>query len=166
MRCCSSSAPRGERCIPRWIRCHWRRHSGRLHDSPRTLQRQAIHYMERAGGHSDCRGEYLIPCPLHIKLLGCRQPDGHHRSRASGSALFDQNIRVVGSLSLGNAAGATDDGYLQCPLSPPPSPTAQNALALFTSLAAVWDSTSDPTGSASTIQQVLDPNHTATLVVN
>ena len=85
---------------------------------------------------------------------------------ASGSALFDQNNRVVGSLSLGNEAGATADGYSQCPLSPPPSPTPQNALALFTSLAAVWNSTSDPTGSGSTIQQVLDPNNTATLVVD
>jgi hypothetical protein len=85
---------------------------------------------------------------------------------ASGSALFDQNNRVVGSLSLGNEAGATADGYLQCPLSPPPSPTAQNALALFTSLAAVWNSTSDSTGSTSTIQQVLDPNNTSTLIVD
>jgi lysyl endopeptidase len=85
---------------------------------------------------------------------------------ASGSALIDQNNRVVGSLSLGNETGATADGYLQCPLSPPPSPTPQNALALFTSLAAVWNSTADPTGSASTIQHVLDPNSTATLVVD
>ncbi len=85
---------------------------------------------------------------------------------ASGSALFDQNNRLVGSLSLGNETGATADGYLQCPLSPPPSPTPQNALAYFTSLAAVWNSTADPTGSAGTIQQVLDPNSTATLVVN
>jgi lysyl endopeptidase len=85
---------------------------------------------------------------------------------ASGSALFDQNNRIVGSLSLGNEAGATADGYLQCPLSPPPSPTPQNALALFTSLAAVWNSTLDPTGSASTIKQVLDPNNTATVVVD
>jgi hypothetical protein len=85
---------------------------------------------------------------------------------ASGSALFDQNNRVVGSLSLGNETAATDDGYLQCPLSPTPNPTAQNALAFFTSFAAVWNSTADPTGSTSTIQQVLDPNNTATLVVN
>ena len=85
---------------------------------------------------------------------------------ASGSALFDQNNRVVGSLSLGNQTGATDDGYLQCPLSPPPSPTPQNASVLFTSLAAVWNSTADPTGSAKTLQQALDPNNTSTLVVN
>jgi hypothetical protein len=85
---------------------------------------------------------------------------------ASGSALFDQNNHLVGSLSLGNEAGATGDGYLQCPLTPPPSPTAQNALALFTSFAAVWNSTSDSTGSTSTIQQVLDPNNTSTLVVD
>jgi hypothetical protein len=84
---------------------------------------------------------------------------------ASGSALFDQNNHLVGSLSLGSEAGATGDGYLQCPLSPPPSPTAQNPVALFTSLAAVWNSTSDATGSATTIRQVLDPNNTATLVV-
>jgi len=85
---------------------------------------------------------------------------------ASGSALFDQNNRVVGSLSDGNQTGATDDGYLECPLSPPPSPTPQNASVLFTSLAAVWNSTSDPTGSAKTLQQALDPNNTSTLVVD
>jgi hypothetical protein len=85
---------------------------------------------------------------------------------ASGSALFDQNNRLVGSLSEGNQTGATDDGYLQCPLSPPPSPTTQNALAFFTSLAAVWNSTADPTGSAMTLQHVLDPNNTSTLVVD
>jgi len=85
---------------------------------------------------------------------------------ASGSALFDQNNRVVGSLSDGNRTGATDDGYLQCPLSPPPSPTPQNASVLFTSLAAVWNSTADPTGSATTLQRALDPNNTSTLVVD
>ena len=85
---------------------------------------------------------------------------------ASGSALFDQNNRVVGSLSDGNQTGATDDGYLQCPLSPPPSPTPQNASVLFTSLAAVWNSTADPSGSATTLQQALDPNNTSTLVVD
>jgi hypothetical protein len=85
---------------------------------------------------------------------------------ASGSALIDQNNRVVGSLSLGNETGATADGYLTCPLSPPPNPTSQNALALFTSLAAVWNSTADPTGSVATFRQVLDPNNTATLVLD
>jgi lysyl endopeptidase len=95
-----------------------------------------------------------------VNLMGTIGPG------ASGSALFDQNNRVVGSLSLGNQAGATSDGYLQCPLSPPPTPTPQNALAFFTSLAAVWNSTTDPTGSASTIQQALDPNNTTTLVVD
>jgi hypothetical protein len=85
---------------------------------------------------------------------------------ASGSALFDQNNRVVGSLSLGNQTDATDDGYLQCPLSPPPSPTPQNASVLFTSLAAVWNSNADSTGSAKTLQQALDPNNTSTLVVD
>ena len=85
---------------------------------------------------------------------------------ASGSALFDQNNRAVGSLSLGDETGATADGYLQCPLSPPPNPTSQNALALFTSLAAVWNSTADPTGTVATFRQVLDPNNTATLVVD
>jgi hypothetical protein len=85
---------------------------------------------------------------------------------ASGSALFDQNNRVVGSLSLENTAGSTADGYAVCPNSPPPSPTPQNALAFFTSLAAVWNSTADPTSSTPTIKQVLDPSNTATLVVN
>lgn len=85
---------------------------------------------------------------------------------ASGSALFDQNNRLVGSLSLESTVGATADGYAQCPVSSPPTPTAQNATAYFTSLAAVWNSTADTTGTAATIKQVLDPNNTATLVVN
>jgi hypothetical protein len=85
---------------------------------------------------------------------------------ASGSALFDQNNRVVGSLSLGQTAGATADGYTQCPASPPPNPTIQNVVASFTSLAAVWSSTADPTSSTPEIKQALDPNNTGTLVVN
>jgi hypothetical protein len=85
---------------------------------------------------------------------------------ASGSGLFDQNNRVVGSLSLENTAGATADGYAQCPVSPPPNPTAQNAVGFFTSLSAVWNSTADTTSTTSTIKQILDPNNTAALVAD
>jgi len=85
---------------------------------------------------------------------------------ASGSALFDQNDRLVGSLSLGATTGSTDDGYSACPSASPPTPNAQNALAYFTSLSAVWNSTADSTSSTPTIRQILDPNNTASLVVN
>jgi hypothetical protein len=85
---------------------------------------------------------------------------------ASGSALFDQNDRVVGSLSLGKTTASTDDGYDACPSSPPANPDVQNASAFFTSLSAVWNSTADPTSHTQTIKQVLDPNNTASLVVN
>jgi len=85
---------------------------------------------------------------------------------ASGSGLFDQNNRVVGSLSLANTDGATADGYVQCPISPLPSPTTQNVVGLFTSLSAVWNSTADTTSTTSTIGQILDPNNTATLVAD
>jgi hypothetical protein len=87
-----------------------------------------------------------------VNLLGNVGPG------ASGSGLFDQNNHLVGSLTLGRT---TDDpsGYGICPVSPPSAPNGTNGVADFTSFAAVWSSTADPSSStgSTTLQSVLDP---------
>jgi len=85
---------------------------------------------------------------------------------ASGSALFDQNNHLVGSLTLGRTT--TDpSGYGSCPVANPPVPNGTNGVADFTSLAAVWASISDTTSSTgtTTLKSVLDPGGTGTVVV-
>jgi lysyl endopeptidase len=85
---------------------------------------------------------------------------------SSGSGLFDQNDRLVGSLSLGRTT--TDaSGYEACPLNPPPVPNGSNGDVDFTSFAAVWASTADSTSTTgtTTLQQVLDPHASGQLVV-
>jgi hypothetical protein len=83
---------------------------------------------------------------------------------ASGSALFDQNDHLVGSLTLGRTTQDTS-GYESCPNPSPPDGT--NGTADFTSLAIVWSSTADSTSTtgSATLQSVLDPGLTGTLVV-
>jgi hypothetical protein len=85
---------------------------------------------------------------------------------ASGSGLFDQNNHLVGSLTLGYSADAS--GYGACPVSPPTAPSSNNWVAAFTSLAWVWNSTSDSTSSTGsvTLRSVLDPANTGTVVVS
>jgi hypothetical protein len=84
---------------------------------------------------------------------------------ASGSALFDQNDRLVGALSLGRKT-ADSSGYQSCPISPGP-PNISNSVADFTALSSVWDSTADTTSStgAVTLKSALDPGNTGTLVM-
>jgi hypothetical protein len=84
---------------------------------------------------------------------------------ASGSALFDQNHHLVGSLTLGRQTSDTS-GYGSCPVASPPTPNGTNGVADFTSLSAVWNSTADTTSSTGnvTIKSTLDPNNTGTLV--
>jgi hypothetical protein len=85
---------------------------------------------------------------------------------ASGSALFDQNNHLVGSLTLGRRDG-DNTGYESCPVSNPSPPNGSNGSNDFTPLAALWKSTADTsstTGSV-TLQSILDPNDTGTLVV-
>jgi len=86
---------------------------------------------------------------------------------ASGSALIDQNNRLVGSLSLGRTTNDSS-GYESCPVSPPAAPNGSNGAADFTALAAVWNSTADTTAStgAVTIKSVLDPTNTGTVVTS
>jgi len=84
---------------------------------------------------------------------------------ASGSALFDQNHHLVGSLTLGRQTSDTS-GYGSCPVSSPPTPTGMNGVADFTSLAAVWNTTADTSSSTGnvTIKSTLDPKNTGTLI--
>jgi hypothetical protein len=84
---------------------------------------------------------------------------------ASGSGLIDGHDRLVGTLTLGRKS---DDpsGYEACPVNPA-APNGSNGAADFTSLAAVWNSTADPTlgPTAPTLKSVLDPRNTGTLIV-
>jgi hypothetical protein len=86
---------------------------------------------------------------------------------ASGSGLFDQNNRLVGTLSLGRTTAA-GDAYGSCPASPLAAPNGTNGAADFVQLSAVWNSTADTTSStgAVTLKSVLDPGNTGTLVVD
>jgi lysyl endopeptidase len=83
---------------------------------------------------------------------------------ASGSGLFNQYNRLVGSMTLGRSTG-DPSGYGMCPATPPPAPNGTNGAADFTALAAVWRSTADTssTTGATTLQSVLDPDNTGTL---
>lgn len=91
---------------------------------------------------------------------------GNTAGGASGSGLFDQNNHLVGSLSLGPTTN-DPSGYGMCPVANPAPPNGTNGAAYFTALAAVWASVADSTSTtgAVTIQSVLDPGNTGTLVV-
>ena len=86
---------------------------------------------------------------------------------ASGSGLFDQNDRLVGSLSLGNDPGANGP-YGSCPAPNPQAPNGTNGIADFNALAAVWNSTADTTSSTgtTTLKTALDPANTGNKVVD
>jgi hypothetical protein len=86
---------------------------------------------------------------------------------ASGGGLFDQNNHLVGSLT-GGPATSDPSGYGSCPVTPLAAPNGSNTAAFFTALAPVWNSTADTTSSTGsvTLQSVLDPANTGTLVVD
>ncbi len=86
---------------------------------------------------------------------------------ASGSALVDQNNRLVGSLSLGRRT-SDPSGYGACPAASPAAPNGANGVADFTALAAVWNSTADSTSTTGgiTLKAVLDPAGTGTQVTS
>jgi hypothetical protein len=86
---------------------------------------------------------------------------------ASGSGLFDQNNHLVGSLTLGRQT-SDPSGYGSCPAGSPPTPNGTNGVADFTSLASVWNSTTDTTSTtgSATLQSILDPNNTGTVVTS
>jgi len=99
-------------------------------------------------------------------LLETVNQSGNIGPGASGGGLFNRDNRVVGALALGRKT--TDpSGYGACPVTPAPAPDGSNGVADFTALAAVWTSTADTTSSTgqATLQSVLDPAHTGSLVV-
>jgi hypothetical protein len=99
-------------------------------------------------------------------LLETVNQSGNIGGGASGSALFDRNDHLVGTLALGRKT-ADPSGYQSCPVAQPPAPDGANGAADFTALAAVWDSTADTTSStgAVTLSSVLDPQRTGSRVV-
>jgi len=99
-------------------------------------------------------------------LLETVNQSGNIGDGASGSALFDRNDHLVGTLTLGRKS-ADPSGYESCPVAQPPAPNGANGVADFTALAAVWDSTADPTSSTGgvTLSSVLDPQDTGSRVV-
>jgi lysyl endopeptidase len=91
---------------------------------------------------------------------------GNIGSGASGSAFYDSNNRLVGSLTYGRDTNDAT-GYQSCPVASPQAPNGSNGVADFTALAAVWTSVSDTTSATgtTTIKSVLDPQNTGTLTV-
>ncbi|HXZ59347.1 MAG TPA: trypsin-like serine protease [Steroidobacteraceae bacterium] len=99
-------------------------------------------------------------------LLETVNQTGNIGPGASGSGLFDRDNHLVGALALGRKS--TDpSGYGACPVTPPPAPNGSNGVADFSSLAALWASSVDTTSSTGgvTLQSVLDPGNTGSLVV-
>ena len=87
---------------------------------------------------------------------------GNSGPGASGSGLFDAANHLVGALSLGRST-ADASGYESCPTADGAPPNGSNGTNDFTALAAVWNSTADPTGTATTLRSVLDPQDTGIL---
>ena len=87
---------------------------------------------------------------------------GNSGPGASGSGLFDAANHLVGALSLGRST-SDDSGYESCPVAQGAAPNGANGTNDFTSLAAVWDSNADATGTAATLRSVLDPQGTGVL---
>jgi hypothetical protein len=103
--------------------------------------------------------------PYTSDFLATSSQRGFFGPGASGSALFDQNNRVVGTASRGRE---TNGGPGACPVTPVAQPTESTATALYTSLAATWTSTADSTSStgSTTLASVLDPDGTGTRSFN
>jgi len=92
---------------------------------------------------------------------------GNIGAGGSGSALFSPSNLAVGSASLAVLTnGANTAGV--CPVTPPPTPSASNATALFTALSGAWTSTADRTSSTGTktLKSLLDSAGTGQLQVS
>ncbi|HEU4617580.1 MAG TPA: hypothetical protein VFV10_06035 [Gammaproteobacteria bacterium] len=85
---------------------------------------------------------------------------------ASGSGVFDESGRLVGTLIRGITAPSSESGV--CPVDSPPAPSLSTATSLSTALSGIFASTADPesTTGAATIQSVLDPDGTGTMVLD
>ena len=90
--------------------------------------------------------------------LGVVNEFGSNRcGRLPGSALMDSNNRAVGSATFAQLVNGQNTAGV-CPASTPSAPTPDTVTALFTSLAAIWDSTADTTSTTgtATLQSALD----------
>ncbi|HVP32486.1 MAG TPA: hypothetical protein VMT09_02460 [Steroidobacteraceae bacterium] len=92
---------------------------------------------------------------------------GNTGEGGSGGALIDQHDHLVASLTGAPQGGTDATGFAACPVTPLTAPNGSNAVALFTSLAAIWNSTADATSTtgAATLKSVLDPANSGMLVV-
>lgn len=83
---------------------------------------------------------------------------------ASGAALFSNNDRILGVMSLAKHSG-TLSRYNICPLPAPPVPDSTNGPVSFNALSGVWNSMADQTSTtgALTLQSVLDPGNTGAI---
>jgi hypothetical protein len=90
---------------------------------------------------------------------------GNVGSGASGGGLFNPDHRLVGVASLAYIENATHEGV--CPVASPPAPTAANAVALYNSLSAIWETNADTTSHTNpvTLKSLLDPDNTGNRVV-
>lgn len=98
-------------------------------------------------------GTNLVSTLLHtVNEFGVPGPG------ASGGALFSQNDRAVGVMSLGRISGS-QSGYGNCPVASPPEPSADDYESAFNALSGIWTRTDDTTSSTGsrTLQSLLDP---------
>jgi lysyl endopeptidase len=98
-------------------------------------------------------------------FLGVVNQLGRTGAGASGGALIDSNNRAVGSASLAQLVNGQNTAGV-CPAATPATPTPDTITAQFTSLAAIWNSTSDTTSTTgtATLQSALDTAGTGKLV--
>lgn len=106
-----------------------------------------------------------LQSPYDADFWGVVNGVGNVGAGASGGALFDPQNRVVGSASLAYINGAGDG---VCPLATLPAPSPSTITAQYTAFSAVFASTTDTSGTTggTTMQSVLDPDHTGQLVVD
>ena len=124
-----------------------------------ALSKQYVEWFGQAASRSD--NGSLLHVPYSTVHWGTVNQLGSVAPGASGSALFDQNNRMTGSLSL--ASTVLD----ACPASAPAAPTVTTAVAFFTQLGQLWDNTSDSsssTGSATLKSVPQDPGIRPTLL--
>jgi hypothetical protein len=83
---------------------------------------------------------------------------------ASGAGVFDATGRFVGTI----VRGIESNGMGVCPVASPPAPSASTATTFATALSGIFSSTADPvsTTGTTTLESVLDPQHTGTKVID
>jgi len=87
---------------------------------------------------------------------------------ASGSAVYDANSRLVGTIVRGAAQSSQPDSSGVCPMVAPAPPSATTATAFATAFSGIFDSTADQqsTTGATTLRSVLDPQGSGVLLLD